>query len=169
MPYRNKTYVCFDADHDMRSYRLMQAWSENENMEFEFHNAHDLTTIRPWSTEDSIKASLRERMQNSKMLLVLVGTNTRYCHKYVGWEIELAMKHGLPIIVVNLNNNRYQDNTFCPAVLRGKLAMHVSFSPKIINHAMTYWPAQHADIARTRVAVEPYHYTATTYQSLGIA
>ncbi|NBS70289.1 molecular chaperone Tir, partial [bacterium] len=43
MPYRNKTYVCFDGDNDIRYYRLMQAWRDNERFDFNFYNAHDLT------------------------------------------------------------------------------------------------------------------------------
>jgi hypothetical protein len=41
MSYRNKTYIAFDADNDIRHYRLMQAWKENDRIEFDFHNAHD--------------------------------------------------------------------------------------------------------------------------------
>jgi hypothetical protein len=61
MAYRNKIYVAFDADNDIRYYRLMQAWKQNDNTNFNFYDAHDLTNIMPWSTEESIKASLRER------------------------------------------------------------------------------------------------------------
>ena len=32
MSYKNKTYVCFDADSDIHWYRLMTAWKENENI-----------------------------------------------------------------------------------------------------------------------------------------
>ena len=32
MAYRNKTYVCFDADSDIRYYNLMKAWKENDRM-----------------------------------------------------------------------------------------------------------------------------------------
>lgn len=34
MPYRNKTYVAFDADSDIRYYRLMKAWKQSDNSEF---------------------------------------------------------------------------------------------------------------------------------------
>ena len=35
MAYRNKTYVAF-ASEDIRSYRLMEAWRENANIDFDF-------------------------------------------------------------------------------------------------------------------------------------
>jgi hypothetical protein len=61
MAYRNKTYICFDGDTDMNYYRLMQAWKDNENHDFNFHNAHDLNTSRDSSQEESIKRQLRDR------------------------------------------------------------------------------------------------------------
>ena len=32
MAYKNKTYVCFDADNDIKYYNLMKAWKENETI-----------------------------------------------------------------------------------------------------------------------------------------
>ena len=66
MAYKNKTYIAFDGDNDMRYYRLMTAWSANEGFDFEFHNAHDLNTSRDSSQEESIKTQLRARFANSK-------------------------------------------------------------------------------------------------------
>ena len=37
MAYRNKTYVCFDGDTDMRYYNLMKAWKQNDNTDFNFY------------------------------------------------------------------------------------------------------------------------------------
>jgi hypothetical protein len=42
MAYRNKTYVIFDADNDMWAYGYMKGWKSNENLDFNFHDAHDL-------------------------------------------------------------------------------------------------------------------------------
>src|SRR2546430_2633054 len=103
MPYRNKTYVCLDYDNDKEWYQLMRAWTQNDNIDFNFHNAHELTTIWPSSDEDAIKRSLRERLNNSKLFMLLIGGNTRYCQTYVRWEIEIALKLGLPIVAVNID------------------------------------------------------------------
>ena len=40
MSYRNKTYIAF-ASEDISSYRLMEAWRENQNIDFDFFDAHD--------------------------------------------------------------------------------------------------------------------------------
>ena len=44
MGYRNKTYVIFDGDNDLRAYGYMKGWKVQEHMDFDFYYAHD---IRP--------------------------------------------------------------------------------------------------------------------------
>jgi hypothetical protein len=61
MSYRNKTYVAF-ASEDIHYYRLMTAWCENEKIEFDFHDAHDLNTALDTSQPDTIRRRLRERL-----------------------------------------------------------------------------------------------------------
>jgi len=46
MSYKNKTYVAFDGDNDIKYYRTMQMWKENEHIEFDFYDAHDLNSAR---------------------------------------------------------------------------------------------------------------------------
>lgn len=167
MAYRNKTYIAFDADSDIRYYRLMQAWKQNDNTDFEFANAHDYNSIRPTSGEESIKRALRERMLNSKVLIVLVGEKTRYQNTYVRWEIEQAMKMGLPIIVVNLDGKRSRDETRCPLILREDLAIHVSFNRAIIQYALEHWPSSHATHLQ-KGEKNPYYYQDSVYTSLGL-
>ena len=42
MSYRNKTYVIFDADNDYWAYARMKGWKTLRNIDFNFHDAHDL-------------------------------------------------------------------------------------------------------------------------------
>ncbi len=65
MAYRNKVYICFGADEDMRYYNLCKAWKQSDNTEFNFHDAHDLNNLLPSSNEETIKAKLRERLKNT--------------------------------------------------------------------------------------------------------
>lgn len=167
MARRTRTYVAFDADSDIRMYRLMQAWHANDGIDFDFNNAHDLTTIRPDSGEEAIKRSLRERMNNSRIFVLLVGEQTKRLRKYVPWEIEIALKAGLPIIVVNLNGSRQFDATLCPALLHDRLAVHVPYGIDIIQYALDNWPAEHARW-RAEGNEKPRFYTAATYQKLGL-
>ena len=105
MSYKNKTYVIFNGD-DIHYYRLMLAWKENDNIDFDFNDAHDIGGIRSDSEEVTVKRHLRERFANSKQVIVLVGINTKYKYRYVRWEIEAAQDLELPIVVVNLNGKR---------------------------------------------------------------
>lgn len=167
MSYKNKIYVAFDADNDIRYYRLMQAWKQNDDTNFNFYDAHDLTNIMPWSTEESIKTSLRERLNNTKIFIILIGNNTRFHQKFVRWEIEQAIKKGLPIIAVNLNGKRYHDDELCPAILDNELAIHISFNQKILSKALDEWESLHNKYKQDGQST-PYRYKAETYQSLGL-
>ncbi|MEO0548410.1 MAG: TIR domain-containing protein [Pseudomonadota bacterium] len=166
MAYRNKTYVCFDGDEDIKYYRLMTAWKANDSTSFNFHDAHDLNTARDSSQEESIKRQLRIRFQNSKTFIVLVGQRTRFLTKFVKWEMEVAQKLGLPIIVVNLNGSRQQSD-LCPPAVRDKLAIHIPFGQKIIQHAMDNWPSSYETKSKEGL-VDWYYYTDKVYQSLGL-
>ena len=49
-----------------------------------------------------VKSKLRERMNRSTAVVVLVGDSTKFLHKYVRWEIELAIELGLPLVAVTV-------------------------------------------------------------------
>ncbi|MGO9146626.1 MAG: TIR domain-containing protein [Desulfomonilia bacterium] len=167
MPYRNKAFVSFDGDTDMSYYRLMQAWKQNDGIEFNFYNAHDINSARDSSQEASIKAQLAERMRNSKIFILLVGERTRYLTKFVQWEIEQAISRSLPIIVVNLNGRRSMDESRCPTTARQTLAVHISFNAAIMQHAMDYWPTSHEKL-KNEGKTGPYYYTDDIYRGLNL-
>ena len=167
MPYRNKTYVCFDGDSDIHYYYLMKAWKQNDGLSFNFFDAHDLNTARDSSLTDSIKRQLRERLLNSKVLVVLIGEKTRYLYRFVRWEMEQALDLGIPIVGVNLNDHRQQDATRCPPVIRDQLAIHVSFKAAIIQYALDHWPDSH-ERYRLQHKTGAFHYKDSVYERLGL-
>lgn len=140
MGYRNKTYVCFDADTDIKYYNLMRAWKENEQIAFNFHNAHKLNDINDSESEISIKRKLEERLDNSKVMIVLVGENTKNLYKYVRWEMQYFVKNSLPVIAVNLNEKNRCNESLCPAIIRDSLTIHIPFTQDAINTALNSWP-----------------------------
>jgi hypothetical protein len=166
MSYRNKTYVIFDGDNDMWAYAYMKGWKSNENMDFNFYDAHDLQPLTDRASDDTIKQRLRARFANAKQVVVLVGGQTKDLRKWVPWEIEIAQKLDLPIIVVNLNAKRQMDSDLCPATLRNWLAAHVSFKAKIIQHALDYFPDEYTRIQAT--ASGPRYYNDDVYRGLGL-
>ena len=167
MAYSNKTYVAFDADTDIRYYRLMQAWKHNDGTSFDFYDAHDLNTLMQWSSEETIKDKLQERLRNTKVFILLVGENTKNLYKFVRWEIEQAVKRDIPIIVVNLNGKRSKDSNLCPAILSGELSLHVSYNQKIIEKSQQDWPSLHSAY-RSENKISDYYYKNNIYQSFGL-
>lgn len=165
--YTNKTYVAFDADNDIRYYRLMQAWKKNDNTSFNFYDAHDLNKLMSYSSEETIKAKLSERLRNTKVFVLIVGDNTKNLYKFVRWEIEQAIKRNIPIIIVNLNGKKSKDSNLCPAILNDELAIYVSFKQKIIEYAIDNWAASDA---KHRQAGETgaYYYKNSVYEQLGL-
>jgi MTH538 TIR-like domain (DUF1863) len=105
-------------------------------------------------------------MQASDQALVLVGESTKNLRKYVGWEIDLALKLDLPIIVVNLNGQRTMDPDRCPVPLRTGYVVHVAYKRAIIKYALEHFPTEFAGRDRTKTASR--HYGDDVYRHVGI-
>lgn len=164
--YRNKTYVIFDGDNDRWAYAYMNGWKSNENMNFNFHDAHDIGPLTDRASDETIKTRLRERFSNAKQAIVLVGEQTKNLRKWVPWEIEISQKLNLPIIVANLNGMRQMDPDRCPAALRNWLAAHVEYKAKIIQFALDNFPDEHGRIEAS--AAGPRYYADEVYKRLGM-
>ena len=138
-------YVIFDAGTDMWAYGLMKSWVNNDRVDFNFYDGHDL--LRPLMqrvTDETTKARLRERLSTAKQVIVLVGKATKALRTWVPWEIEIALSLDLPVVVVNLNDKRALDLDLRPAGLRTTYSIHVAFEMKIVKHALDVFPAEHA-------------------------
>lgn len=144
MSYRNKTYVIFDGDNDMWAYGYMKGWKENEHIDFNFLDAHDIKPLTDRASEETIRTRLRGRLSSTKQVIVLIGENTKTLYRFVRWEMEIALKLGLPIIAVNLNGKREYDPDRCPSILRDEYVVHVPFKMAIIQYALDYFPDEHA-------------------------
>ena len=167
MAYRNKTYVAFDADNDIRYYRLMQAWKQSDHTIFNFYDAHDLNNLWNQSSEQTIKYKLKERLKNSKVFVLLVGQQTRFHYKFIRWEIENALELNLPILCINLNGMRSLDTNLCPPILRDKLVLHISFNTKIIEKALINWEYYHYQNQKNGKTGD-FYYEKTIYDELGL-
>lgn len=165
MGYRNKTYVIFDGDNDIWAYNYMKGWKKNKNVDFDFHDAHDLNTITNNSSEDNTKRKLRERFSNAKQAIVLVGESTKNLYRFVRWEIEVCQKLGLPIVAVNLNGKRSHDTNLCPAILRDADAVHVAYNARIIKHALDNFCDNYASY---KGEGNNWYYNDKVYKDLGL-
>ena len=107
MAYRNGTYVAFHANgtnlpgkSDMDYYNLMRAWSSRPDDDFTLVNSHDKSSaVRDSSKKTTLRASLLERLRNSKNMVLIIGETTRFDTDWVPFEIQQAVDtYGLPII-----------------------------------------------------------------------
>lgn len=169
MSYRNKTYVAF-ASEDIKQYWLMKAWRNNEHIEFEFFDAHDLYQARDTSTPETIKGRLRERMKNAKQFVLLGSSAAKRKGgdgtSFLAYEVATMLKLNLPVVVANLDGDRTVDRNFIPRPFLDAdyYNVSVSFQPKIIKYALDNYAPQFP--ASTKAG--PHQYPAIVYQQLGL-
>lgn len=157
MAYRNGTYVAFAADggknittSDIKYYNLLKGWNLMKSRTFRFNNPHEKgSQLRGESMEQTIKRTLRTRLDNSKRFILLVGNTTKLDDDYVPYEITYAIDVcKLPIIVVYVNHrNRLLSvpknlEVLLPEVLKSRIdngtarTIHIPFRERIINEAI---------------------------------
>jgi hypothetical protein len=132
----------------------MRAWKASDYVDFNFYDAHDLNTARDSSQEISIKNQLSSRLLSAKLMIILIGESTKYLTKFVKWEMEQAIKLGIPLIAVNLNSMNQIDNLRCPPTIRNQLCLHIPFKQKAMEWALDNWFDIHTDLTAKGI-VEP--------------
>lgn len=107
MAYRSGTYIAFHANgtnipgkSDIDYYNLMKAWSSNNNNDFSMINSHEkASAVRDTSKKETLRASLLQRMRNSKNMVLILGETTRLDTDWVPLEIGYAVDYyKIPII-----------------------------------------------------------------------
>ena len=161
------SYVIFDGDKDKWAYGRMKGWDALPTVPFTFANAHDLDNMTSRAqSEEYVKRNLKARMERSTAAVVLIGESTKNLYRFVRWELDLALELGLPIIAVNLNGSRVQDD-LCPPIIRDKCVVHVPFKLAPIKHALTYWPAEFKKMSNADKASGARFYTTKQYDAWG--
>ena len=150
----------------MWAYAYMKGWIERKHIAFNFHDAHDLKPLTRTASDETVYARLGERMANTKQTILLVGEHTKDLNKFVRWELELVLKHDIPLIAVNLNQERSIDRARCPAIIRDEYVVHVAFRARIVQFALDNFPDFYA--RRAVGASGPLHYNNKIYADLGL-
>lgn len=167
MGYSDTTYIIFDGDNDKWAYARMKGWKALENIDFDFKDAHDIGSMTDRAgNEQYVKSELLKRFKEADQVIVLIGEGTKYLYKYVRWELEVALELDLPIIAVNLNGKKEQDDELCPLIIKNKYVVHIPFKLKIIKHALDNFPPFY--YKRKPEAVGPLFYKKSLYKELGI-
>ena len=142
----------------------MNGWKSNENVAFNFHDAHELKSLTDRASDETIYRRLRERFSNAKQVVVIIGEHTKHLHKFVRWEIAIAPDLNPPVVAVNLNASRGIGADRCPTTLRGEYVVHIPFKAAILQHGLVHFPSEHANRGSGR---GPRYYEAKVYQNLG--
>jgi hypothetical protein len=150
------TFIGFSST-DINYYQLMQAWKENENIDFDFRDCQLQDDIDS-ENEDYIKSKCRKRILLASKFIQLIGEDTRHKYKYVRWETEVAIEKGCTIIGVNIDGNRNYVREKCPPIIQDIGAIFVPFSTKIIKYAIENYEIKDSG---------NYHYKDSVYEKLG--
>ena len=138
-------------------------WKENDKIDFNFHDAHDLNSLRSSSSEEQIKRKLRERLNNTKQAIVLVGDSTKNLYKFVRWEIEVDILMDIPIIAVNLDKSNGSNSKTPPILKKKAYFISVPFGQKPIKYALNNFPDKYAK--NKHKAPSSRHYNNTPWES----
>jgi len=167
MSYRNKTYVAF-ASENIKLYRLMEAWRDNDRIDFDFFDAHDLYVSRDTSKPETIKRNLRQRMSNAKQI-VLIGTPEAKRkggdgNSFLAYEVDVMMEYDLPVVVANSGGSKNIERSLIPSPLLDAdyYTLSVAFSPAIIKFSLDNYAPQYASSGKTG----PHYYKQDVYDRL---
>ena len=95
MAYRSGTYIAFDGLgqtnptlSDFKYYSIIEGWASNKHIEFKYVNSHDKTcAVRDTSLRTTLESRIRERLANSKNVVVILSSNTRKSGSMLTYEI----------------------------------------------------------------------------------
>ncbi len=156
MAYRSGTYVAFHAnktseptESDMKYYNLLKAWSENEGFDFDFVDSHEKSSaVRDSSKKKTLENALKERLRNSKNMILIIGKTTKEDTDWVPMEISYAVDTcEIPIIAAYPGYNSIQAPSqlsgMWPAALKERIndgsahVIHIPFREKAITDAIS--------------------------------
>jgi len=183
MAYRSGTYVAFHADGnnipgktDIDYYNMMRVWSAHPDDDFALVNSHDKScAVRDSSLKATLRASLLERLRNSRNMVLIIGKTTRNDTDWVPFEIEKAVDtYEIPIIAAYTMidgsiNDPLIGSVYWPYALRARISndtahvIHVPFKKPPIMDAISKF--DHNTVPKGKGLG---YYSAEAYRSWGI-
>jgi len=177
MSYRNGTYIAFHAngttaptESDTKYYRLLQAWHVRDDKDFEFVNSHDkASAVRDTSKKETLKRSLRQRLDNSKNMILIIGKTTKEDADWIPFEIEYAVDTCKIPVIATYTAYSYIMNpavlaAWWPPALKSRIAskssrvLHIPFKQLPLTDAVSQFDHNNPPKG-------PHsHYTETVYK-----
>lgn len=78
---RTKTYIAGEWDGDKDAIEQLYKWNEGDKWRLHFRDVHKNRQCYDSSMPCTIKNSLRDRMNDSKIFILVVGNNTAFTRK----------------------------------------------------------------------------------------
>lgn len=183
MAYRNGTYTAFDGNgetnptkSDFKYYGLLKGWNTSSTIEFQFSDSHEKTyRVMDTSTKLTLRNRLKERMKQSKHMLVILSSNTNWDRGELNYEIELAIDvYKIPLIIVYpgydyILNPKLLRN-YWPKSLKERIenktakCIHIPFREKPILSAIS----QISIHAEKKIETPLAYYSEEAYQNWGL-
>lgn len=99
MAYRSGTYVAFHAEgtnipteSDFKYYNLLKAWTEKTDDDFSMIDSHEKgSAVRDSSKKSTLELRLKERLRNSRNMILIIGDTTKNDKDWVPMEIGYAI------------------------------------------------------------------------------
>ncbi len=180
MAYRSGTYIAFDGLgqtnptlSDFKYYSIIEGWASNKHIEFKYVNSHDKTcAVRDTSLRTTLESRIRERLANSKNVVVILSSNTRKSGSMLTYEIEQAVdRYELPLVVTYVDykiiSNPGQLSSYWPNALSTRIsnqtakAIHIPFIKDALLDAINQF--NHTNLPATSLN----YYTEEAHRSFG--
>lgn len=160
MAYRNGVYAAFDgqgktnpSESDIKHFNLLKSWTKGED--FKYIDSHQKTNaVRDTSSEETLKRALRERLSNSKVMILILSNDTNYDRGFLNYEIEIALDYyKLPLVITypqiegEINKQWLTLEKRWPKALKERLndksrddlsCLHIKFNKENISSALKY-------------------------------
>lgn len=187
MAYKSGTYIAFDGLgqtnptlSDFKYYATIQAWASHKSIDFKYVNSHDKTcAVRDTSLRVTLESRIRERLANSKNVVVILSSDTIKSGSMLTYEIERAVdRYELPLIATYVDYkiiaNPGQLSSYWPNALSTRIsnqtvkAIHIPFIKDALLDAINQF--NHANLPATSLNyyTEEAHRNFRAFQSVGL-
>ena len=172
MAYRNGTYIAFDGLgqinptlSDFRFYSTIKAWASHQHIEFQYRDSHEKTyAVRDTSSRTTLEARIRERLSNSKNVIVILSKDTRKTGSMLSYEIEQAVdNYKLPLIVTYVGYRVVAKPVLLSSYWPNALSFHISNNSAKAIHIPFIKDALFDAISQFNISYQPT--TALNYYS----
>lgn len=100
---KRKIFISFHSKNDAKHKNLLNAWQENQDFEFNFHDKSVGISINS-DNKDVIKKEISKKLNEANLIFCIIGERTNE-RAWVNWELEKAKELNKKIIATKIKHN----------------------------------------------------------------